>query len=236
MRKRKLAALLLFCFIIGIGIVVQARMADGERLYTSQKAVEDYQAQIKAEAKAAEDVKELISQAKDSLTLYSKEDGRKMQKALKKDLSLNSRFAGTQTIKGEGVIVTIDDGTSAVKSVEDINNLLVHDKDILMVINELKAAGAEAISVNGQRIASMTSVSCAGYTVRINGATYARPFVVRAVGDSTKMTDRLIGIGGYGKELQDWGVQFKIQSGSSIKIAGYDKEASFLYMKEKKGE
>ena len=99
----------------------------------------------------------------------------------------------------------------------------------------MNSSGAEAISVNGQRIAGNTSVSCAGYTVRINGRTYARPFVIQAIGDSSRMTDRLIGIGGYGKELQDWGVQFAIQSSSHITISGLEQEPEFLYMKAVKG-
>lgn len=236
MKKKKFLVLILLCFLIGLGITIQARLTDGERLYVSQKAVSDYKAQIQAEKKALEDVNQLIDEAKDNLSLYNKDSAAKMQNALKKDLTKNKMFAGTQTVKGKGVIVTVDDGTGEAKTESDINNLLVHDNDILRIINELKVAGAEAISINGQRVASATSVSCAGYTVRINGDTYARPFVIRAIGDSTKMTDRLIGVGGYGKELQDWGVQFQIRSANNIKIAGYEEDLDFHYMKAKKGE
>lgn len=226
----------MLCFLVGAGIMVQAKMTDGERLYVSQKTVDDYKAQIQAEKEAVSEVEELISQAETNLDLYSKEDGKKLQKALKRDLVKNSMFAGTRTVRGEGVVITVDDGTGPVKDDGQISSLLVHDNDILRIINELKAAGAEAISVNGQRIIDTTSVSCAGYTVRINGTTYARPFVICAVGDSTRLTDRLIGAYGYGKELQEWGVQFKIQSAAGIEIAGYDKTPDFLYMKEQKGD
>ena len=236
MKKTKLAGLLTLCFFIGIGIVTQAGMTDGERLYVSQKTVEDYKAQIQAEKTALSDVRELNRQARKDLSLYSRENGAKMQKALKEDLEKNKIFSGTQPVKGQGVVVTVDDGKGKVKSGEQVNDLLVHDNDILRIINDLRAAGAEAISVNGQRIAGMSSISCAGYTVRINGATYARPFVIRAIGDSTKLSDRLIGVGGYGKELQEWGVRFKIQSRSNIQIAGYEEEPKFSFMKEEKGD
>lgn len=233
---KKILGVAALCFLVGAGIMIQAKMTDGERLYVSQKTVDDYKAQIQAEKEALSEVEELISQAENNLTLYSKEDGKKLQKALKSDLLKNRMFAGTKTVHGEGVVITVDDGTGPVKNGSEINSLLVHDNDILRIINELKAAGAEAISVNGQRIIETTSVSCAGYTVRINGTTYARPFVICAIGDSTKLTDRLIGAYGYGKELQEWGVQFKIQSTSGIEIAGYDKTPYFLYMKEQKGD
>ncbi|MCQ4637189.1 DUF881 domain-containing protein [Anaerovorax odorimutans] len=236
MKTKKIIGVVILCFLIGAGIVIQAKMTDGERLYVSQKTVEDYKAQIQAEKEALSDVKKLTAQARDNLALYSKENGKKMLRALKKDLLKNSMAAGTKTVRGEGVVITVDDGTDPIKDGGEVSSLLVHDNDILRIINELKAAGAEAVSVNGQRIIDTTSVSCAGYTVRINGTTYARPFVIRAIGDSTRMTDRLIGAYGYGKELQEWGVQFKIQSAAGIEIAGYDKTPKFLYMKEQKGD
>lgn len=236
MRKKRLIVILIFCFFIGAGIVIQARMTDGERLYVSQKAVDDYKAQIEAEKKELADIGQLTRQAKENLSLYSGDDGGKMRKALREELQKNSIFAGTADVRGPGVVITVDDGMAPADDSKSINSLLVHDKDILQIINELHAAGAEAISVNGQRITTVTSVSCAGYTVRINGRTYARPFVIRAIGDSTMLTDRLIGPAGYGKELQEWGVQFKIQSASDIRIAGFDEDIEFHYMKTQKEE
>ena len=68
-------------------------------------------------------------------------------------------FAGLQEVQGSGVIVTLDD-TRAIDQIAadagkyDPNVFVIHDSDILLVINELKAAGAEAVSVNGQRVTS----------------------------------------------------------------------------------
>ncbi|MCB6992185.1 DUF881 domain-containing protein [bacterium 210820-DFI.6.37] len=234
MKKRTTAGLLALCFLIGFGIILQARMTDGERLYVSQKTIGDYKAQIQGEKQSLEEIQELTRRAREDLTLYSRADGGKLQNALKEELLKNKILAGTQAVRGKGVIITVDDGTGAAETSQELNNLLVHDNDILRIINELKASGAEAISVNGQRIAEHTSISCAGYTVRINGRTYARPFVIQAVGDSTRMTDRLIGVGGYGKELREWGVRFQIQSGSDIRIPALKKEMEYQYMKEEK--
>lgn len=234
MKKRTMTGILLLCFLIGFGIVLQARMTDGERLYVSQKTIGDYRAYIQGEKKTLEEIEELTRRTRSDLTLYSREDGGKLQAALKEDLVENKILAGTQAVRGRGVIITVDDGTGAAENSQELNNLVVHDNDILRIINELRASGAEAISVNGQRIAEQTSVSCAGYTVRINGRTYARPFVIQAIGDSTRMTDRLIGVGGYGKELQEWGVQFRIQSSSEIRIPALDKDVEYQYMKEEK--
>lgn len=92
-------------------------------------------------------------------------------------------FAGLSAIQGPGVIVTLRDGNKS-------SNLMgldrtIHDTDILKVVNELFASGAEAISVNGTRLSSRSSIRCVGPTVFIDGQRYAAtPIVIQAIGDT----------------------------------------------------
>lgn len=51
----------------------------------------------------------------------------------------------------------------------DKNAYLVHAEDILKVVNELFVAGAEAVSVNGQRIVAQSGITCAGSVITVNG-------------------------------------------------------------------
>ena len=60
---KKILGVAALCFLVGAGIMIQAKMTDGERLYVSQKTVDDYKAQIQAEKEALSEVEELISQA-----------------------------------------------------------------------------------------------------------------------------------------------------------------------------
>jgi len=109
--------------------------------------------------------------------------------------------------------------------------------DILTVINELNRSGAEVLSVNGQRVANTTSISCSGYTIRINGQFFARPFEIRAIGDSKRMAAALIGPDGYGTLLKDYGVVFKITISDDLTISKYPEEQTYKYMtKVKEGE
>jgi uncharacterized protein YlxW (UPF0749 family) len=108
--------------------------------------------------------------------------------------------------------------------------------DILTIINELNRSGAEVLAVNGQRIVNDTSISCSGYTIRINDQFFARPFEIKAIGDSKRMAAVLIGPEGYGTLLQDYGVIFKVTIKDDMTIPKYSEEQSYEYMTKAKEE
>lgn len=75
---------------------------------------------------------------------------------LEAELSSSNKLLGTTELVGNGVIVTLSDnnGITAndIEPYENMNTYIIHEEDILSIVNELNNAGAEAISVNGQRI------------------------------------------------------------------------------------
>ena len=94
-------------------------------------------------------------------------------------------LAGTLAARGPGVIVTLDDSPKKEMSEtrpDVVENYIVHDSDIRSVTNELFAAGAEAISVNGQRLIANSSIRCVGPVVLVNSVQIARPYVIKAIG------------------------------------------------------
>ena len=94
-------------------------------------------------------------------------------------------LAGTAAAHGPGVIVTLHDSPKRdlTETRPDVlENYVVHDYDIRNVTNELFVAGAEAISVNGQRLIATSSVRCVGSVVLVNSVQVAPPFVVKAIG------------------------------------------------------
>ena len=74
--------------------------------------------------------------------------------------------------------------------------VIVHMPDILGVINELKNAGAEALSINDKRVVSTTSLTCEGNIINIHGDKISYPFVIKAIGSSIYMNSALIRAGG----------------------------------------
>ncbi len=101
--------------------------------------------------------------------------------------------AGLKRVTGEGVTVTLSDAPRDVRetSDQDINTLVVHQQDIQAVVNAMWAAGAEAVTIQGQRIVSTTGIQCAGSTVQVNGLYFPQPYEITAIGDADAIEQRI---------------------------------------------
>jgi len=95
---------------------------------------------------------------------------------------------GLTAVKGPGLRVTL---TDAPRNVDvpglDPNVLVVHQQDIQAFVNALWAGGAEAVTLQGQRLISTTGIKCVGSTVVLDGVPYSPPYVIEAIGDTAAM-------------------------------------------------
>jgi len=89
------------------------------------------------------------------------------------------------SVQGPGVEIKLDDAAARVN--EDPSLLIIHDSDIRLVLNDLKKAGAQAISINDERITAVSEQVCAGPTIRINNNRYSVPYIIKAIGDPDKL-------------------------------------------------
>ncbi|MGA4670673.1 DUF881 domain-containing protein [Propionibacteriaceae bacterium Y1923] len=96
--------------------------------------------------------------------------------------------AGATPVKGPAVRVVLDDAPLSVKPPDVADDLLiVHQQDIQMVVNLFWAAGAEAMTVQGQRVISTTGIKCVGNSVVLHGVPYAPPYEITAIGDPDRL-------------------------------------------------
>ena len=97
--------------------------------------------------------------------------------------------AGLAAMSGPGLTVELDDASSETieRSEVDPNYLVVHQQDIQAVVNAMWAGGAEAMTIQGQRVISTTGIKCIGNTVVLHGIPYSPPYVITAVGDPASM-------------------------------------------------
>ena len=146
-----------------------------------------------------------------------------------KELRLRS---GMTALTGPGVVVTIDDSKIQSKAGENQNLYIIHDDDLLKVINELRAAGAEAISVNGQRLMATSEIRCAGPTLSVNNVRSAPPYEIRAIGDSATLESALRRRGGVMETLQVWGIQLEVKAAQDIVVPAYKGASKFSFAKE----
>jgi uncharacterized protein YlxW (UPF0749 family) len=106
----------------------------------------------------------------------------------------NKVFAGTVGVHGPGIVVLLKDSpkrNTSVMAQENLGDYIIHDRDVREVVNELCAAGAEAIAVNGQRLVADSSIRCVGPVVRVNSTPIAAPFFIKAIGDPETLENAL---------------------------------------------
>ncbi len=136
--------------------------------------------------------------------------------------------AGLVAVRGPGVTVSLDDaprrpGRPALS--DDPDDLVVHQQDVQAVVNALWSAGAEAMTLMGQRIVSTSAVRCVGNTVVLHGRVYSPPFVITAVGEPAALRDALSSDPGvlYFRSFVDrFGLGYTVGTDRSVELPPYD--------------
>jgi len=123
---------------------------------------------------------------------------------LKDELVKAKIMAGTTAVHGPGVVFTLVDSPKLSPAETDrdiIEQFMVHDKDLLAIVNELLVNGAEAISINTERWISTSSIRCVGMTVQVNNRKMSQPFTIKAIGDPAALQDAVMHQGGPADDL-----------------------------------
>lgn len=135
--------------------------------------------------------------------------------------------AGLTPVRGPAVTVSLDDAPrrpGRPPLSDDPNDLVVHQQDLQAVINALRAGGAEAITLMGQRIIATSAVRCVGNTVLLHGRVYSPPFVVTAVGDPESLRDTLNddpGVAYFRTFVDRFGLGYSVRSERSMELPAY---------------
>ena len=152
----------------------------------------DQKARVESIATSTQDVSQTQNSKLALQVNHLQEENTRLQNALAKEsnqgsvlnqsLQENKLFAGLTEVAGPGITVTLRDSMKPVQNIAPTDSI-VHDTDVLKVVNELWAAGAEAIAVNNHRVSIGTSFRCVGPVILVDGTRIASPIVVRAIGD-----------------------------------------------------
>ena len=197
------------CVIIGFMLAVQFRQVQVSKNALPNQRVEDLSARlIQTEEERDELAKQLQNLQKESAESESNQK-------IFADLKMQACIL---PLEGEGVIVKMDDSTRKAKSGENPNVYLIHDDDLLKVINELRAAGAEAISLNGQRLIATSEIRCAGPTLSVNNVRSAPPYEIHAIGDKKSLENSVKMRGGVAETLKVWGIQLEVETSDNVYI------------------
>lgn len=147
------------------------------------------------------------------------------------EIKNNQILLGLTEVSGQGFIIQLDENREINSGeVLNISDYLVHEEDLLYIINELFNSGADAVSINDQRIVSTTSVLCDGNIIRINGKMVGVPITIKAIGFSKRMEFALTRPGGYLQMMADDGVKVTVQSSDEITIPKYEGIYNYEYL------
>jgi len=222
------ASIAVVCLVLGIMLAIQFKTTSTYNDQYPQERVEVLAEKLKTASSErdvmAEEVLSLRSQLKNV-----RENNRAMAD-LQDELQKNSQFAGLLPVKGTGITLTINDIPRNMQNGDNPNNFIVHDQDLLFLVNELKASGAEAISINGERITAMSEIRCAGTMILVNTNRIAPPFVIKAIGNPDMLVSGMELQGGWLATMKLLGYPTHMQKSSEIEINAYNGKVKFSYM------
>ena len=234
MQNRGELAVMAVCVVVGFLLAAQLRGVQlaGAADATNASRLETLQSLYNDVVEERDGLTEQVGQLQSELELYRQQaaSGDEGSEALKTELEQMEITAGLTDVEGPGVTVVLEDSTQA-NVTGDEADYLIHDNDILSVINELRSAGAEAISLNGERILATSEVRCTGAVVTVNGRRYAAPYVIFAIGDPDTLYSALTLRNGVVDILSQWGITVRVTASDQLLIPAYSGTVDYQYAK-----
>lgn len=235
MKKGRGNSVILLAFFLGIIMMIQIKSFNPANTFVTLKSIKEMEAQLEVDRVEAENLTRLIKEKKFEISKYENaiEDTGTASDIIEDELGKKKAEVGLMDLRGPGIKVVLKDSEREVKEGQNPNDVVIHDQDVLTVLNDLKVAGAEAIAINGERIISSSEIKCAGPTITINGRTYGTPFIITAIGDPKTLEASIVSTDSYAnliKQLYGIGVEVKVQQ--NILINAYSDKLQLKYMKE----
>jgi uncharacterized protein YlxW (UPF0749 family) len=145
-----------------------------------------------------------------------------------------SVVSGSLPVEGDGVTVSLDDAPASSRSITGArpDDLVVHQQDVQHVINALWAGGAEAMTLQGERVTATSAFRCSGNILLLHGKVFSPPYVIEAVGDPHELRaalDSSPGVAVY-KQYVDWvALGWSVTASNSLALPAYTGSSEMKY-------
>ena len=224
--KTKQTIIMLIAFILGIFISIYLKSMNSENVYISleeKRLIENDINNKKVEISNLKNTKEKYKNILNAYKEVIKNENKSIEELMKEELEYLKSISGYSPIIGNGVVITIKDSERELSSGENPNDLLVHDIDILRILNDLKKSGAKGIEINGERLLPNSEVKCSGATITVNGTTYGQPFIIKAIGDTKSLIASINSPDSYANLLRNlYGIYINIEENDEITLNFYE--------------
>lgn len=218
----------LVCFILTYVIFVQFKVVEETDITQIENAREsELKEKLASWKERYEDVQAKVLESQQTLNEYNerKSSNQETSELVQRELEQAKQLVGITDVKGDGVVVILKDNEEQ----------YIDYNDLIELVDELRLAGAEAISINDKRIVNMSDiVNITGNVILINSDRVTSPYVVKAIGDQKYLESALNTktIGFVDKTL-NYGKDVSLERQNNIKIYKYDKNLEIGHMKDK---
>lgn len=227
MKKGKIVMIItigIICFILALVMSMQFKVVEQTDITSIETMREaELRTELSNWKQKYEEVNKKYEETAGKVQEYKekKQSDNETSKLLQEELEQLNMALGKTDVQGEGIIITLTDKDDAKFNADNL----------LIIVNDLRQAGAEAISINEERIVNMTDIVYINETfVKVNGQRMIPPYIIKAIGNQTYLESALLGNGGYVDELQKGGYDVKIEKDKKVKILKYNDEINLKYI------
>ena len=223
------------CFLLTMIIFMQfkvVRETEETNIDTMQEA--ELRQELANWKSKYDETKERYDEISATLESYKEETSSDSQtkETLEAELENLELQLGKTDVEGEGVVITLSE-KSEDELEEDEQIISIKAEDLVYIVNYLKDSGAEAISINDERIVNTTDIADVGDAIKINSK-YLRTdtYTIKAIGNSSYLESSIFGKGGYAEQLSTTGIKTEIEKLDKVEISKYDGEFEIKYIEE----
>ncbi|MDU1413238.1 MAG: DUF881 domain-containing protein [Clostridium sp.] len=221
--------------IIGILIAMNFNLDGKERFLDVEQYEVAYNERLKLQNEIG-DLEKKYDELSNKIEKYESgtKTGYEVMGDMYEETRKNKMSLGLLPVEGDGIKITLNDSLDYLSGKTTVTpNMLIHDYDLIRVINDLRSAGAEAISVNGYRITYSSSTLCVGSTISLDKIKIGAPFSIIAIGDKEAMKTYLETQDNYVNKLKLRTCFVEVEPVHDVKIQSYTKSMSVQYLRQK---
>jgi uncharacterized protein YlxW (UPF0749 family) len=206
-------ALVGFLTLVASNGVKDARRGAESRRAGLVKLINTRQGEVESLEKELVQLRADVEAVRHRLSSTSAEEARRLRDT--------QTWAGTRIMTGRGLEVRLSDSEREAKTDDDRESLSVQDVDLQLVVNALWESGAEAVSVNGQRLVATSPIRAAGETITVNFRPLVPPYEIKAIGADRRRFERSEVARRFRQWVDDYGLGFSVRVRSELEVPAY---------------
>ena len=230
--KSLIVSIALTSFVLGLTMAIQFKTVTETDIAGIEMMREaELRSELASWKSKYEDAKLKIEEDDKKIAEYTMEieNNNNISELLTREVNEAEIIAGYTDVVGQGIIITL----------QDTDKMQITADDLMSLINELKLAGAEAISINDQRIVSLTDISNVNYQFimvntakQIGMARIESPYVIKAIGNQKYLESSISIKYGFLDSMESSGKIASYVLDNNISISKYDGTLDYKYASE----